>query len=176
MRVALAGDSHLTETSPRRAVTKLPPRLRLAGLDVVSVAAGGANSRDVLGQRIPEDADWSIYSMGVNDAAPWKSVALDEFALNCEGILAAAGATRRLVLGPGPVIERHVPGERTDNGVAACAEVLRHAAATHAARFVPMADLLDDVDLAEDGVHLNDSGNRKLANCLLVELGVSPAG
>lgn len=40
MRVALVGDSHLTETSPRRAVRKLEPRLRLAGLDVACDEAG----------------------------------------------------------------------------------------------------------------------------------------
>lgn len=176
MRVALLGDSHLTETSPSRAVRKLAPRLRLAGLDVVSVAAGGANSRDVLGQRIPEDADWVIYSVGVNDAAPWKSIDLDEFASNCDRLMSAPGAWRRLVLGPGPVIERHVSGERTNNRVAGYADVLRRLSATHAARFVPMADVLDEGDLAEDGVHLNDSGYDKLASRVLVELGVSPSG
>jgi hypothetical protein len=86
---------------------------------------------------------------------------LDEFASNCERIMSAAGARRRLVLCPGPVIERHVPGKPTNNGAAAHADVLRRVAPTHAARFVPMAELLDDVDLAEDGVHLNHSGSRR---------------
>jgi lysophospholipase L1-like esterase len=38
-----------------------------------------------------------------------------------------------------------------------------------------MTDLLDDSDLADDGVHLNDSGYRKLANRILVELEIRPA-
>lgn len=107
MRVVLVGDSHLTETSPRRAVSKLPPRLRRFGLDVVSVAVGGANSRDALHPPIPEDSDWAIYSVGVNDAARWKSVCLEEFKANCDRILSVSGARQQLVLGPGPVIERH---------------------------------------------------------------------
>lgn len=175
MHVVLVGDSHVTETSPRRAVTKLAPRLRLFGLDVVSVAVGGANSRDVLHQVIPDDADWALYSVGVNDAAPWKGVGLDEFAANCDRLLSASGARRRLVLGPGPVIERHVSGERTNTSVAAYAAVLGRVAADHAASFVPMADLLDVVDLADDGVHLNDSGYDKLASRVLAELGMDSA-
>ena len=74
------------------------------------------------------------------------------------------------------MIERHVSGERTNNRVAGYADVLRRLSATHAARFVPMADVLDEGDLAEDGVHLNDSGYDKLASRVLVELGVSPSG
>ena len=74
MRVVLAGDSHFTKFSPRRPVTKLSPRLRPYGVDVVCVAVGGANSRDVLRQQIPVDADWVLYSVGTNDDAPWKCV------------------------------------------------------------------------------------------------------
>jgi lysophospholipase L1-like esterase len=76
------------------------------------------------------------------------------------------------VLGPGPVVERSVAGERTNKSLAAYSAVLQRAATAHSARFVPMAELLDDTDLADDGVHLNDSGYRKLANRVLDELGV----
>ena len=170
MRVVLAGDSHLTETSPRRRVTKLAPRLRSLGHDVMSVAVGGASSRDVLRQKIPTDADWVLYSLGVNDAAPWKLVALDEFAANCDRILSTGGPTRRLVLGPGPVIERRVPGERTNAGLAEYGAVLERAATTHSAQFVPLAAVLDEADLADDGVHYDDSGYAKVTDCVLVEL------
>ena len=175
MRVVLVGDSHLTETSPRRPTTKLPPRLRRCGLDVVVVAAGGADSRVVLHQQIPGDVDWALFSVGTNDAAPWKSVDLDEFAANCDRILVNTGAKNRLVLGPGPVVERGVTGERTNKRLAAYTAVLQRAAVVHSALFVPMTDLLDDSDLADDGVHLNDSGYRKLANRILVELEIRPA-
>lgn len=67
-----------------------------------------------------------------------------------------------------------MPGERTNGGLAAYAAVLGHAAGTYSARFVPMTDLLDNVDLAEDGVHINDSGYRKLATRVLVEVGLRP--
>lgn len=170
MRVVLVGDSHLTETSPSRPTVKLPPRLRRCGLDVVVVAAGGADSRAVLHQQIPGDTDWALFSVGTNDAAPWKGVDLDEFAANCDLILVNAGAKKLLVLGPGPVVERGVTGERTNERLAAYAAVLRRAAGAHSAVFVPMTDLLDDSDLVDDGVHFSDSGYSKLANRVLVEL------
>jgi lysophospholipase L1-like esterase len=175
MRVVLVGDSHLTETSPRRPTTKLPPRLRRCGLDVLVAAVGGANSRDVLRQQIPDDADWVVLSVGVNGSTPWKSVGPDEFTANCERMLGTSGTQRYLVLGPGLVIERGVAGERTNKGLSAYAAALRRTAVAHSARFVSMADLLNDSDLAEDGVHFNDSGYRKLADRVLVELVSSQA-
>ena len=175
MRVVLVGDSHLTETSPRTPTAKLPPRLRRWGLDVVVVATGGADSRAVLHQQIPGEADWALLSVGTNDAAPWKSVDLDEFAANCDRILLNAEAKKRLVLGPGPVVERGVAGERTNKGLAAYTAVLQRAAIAHSALFVPMTDLLDGSDLADDGVHFNHSGYRKLADRILVELAIRPA-
>lgn len=174
MRVVLVGDSHLTDTSPRRRVTKLGPRLRRTGLDVISVAVGGANSRDLLGQQIPGGADWVVYSVGINDAAPWKCVPLEEFAANCDRIMADTHPARRLVLGPGPVADRGAPGERTNVVVAAYAAVLERVALSHSARFVSMVDLLDVNDLAEDGVHLNDSGYRKLTRRVLRDIDVRP--
>lgn len=174
MRVVLVGDSHLTDTSPRRQVTKLGPRLRRTGLDLVSVAVGGANSRDLLRQQIPDEADWVVCSVGINDAAPWKCVPLDEFAANCDRFIADTQPTRRLVLGPGPVAERNAPGERTNAVVAAYAAVLERVASSNSARFVSMVDLLDDNDLAEDGVHLNDSGYRKLTRRVLRDVDARP--
>jgi lysophospholipase L1-like esterase len=176
MRVVLAGDSHLTETSPHRPVTKLAPRLRSLGLDVVSVAAGGANSRDVLRQEIPAQADWVLYSIGTNDAAPWKRVPSDEFAVNCDQLFSAPGPGHRIALGPGPVVERAVRGERTNTDMTNYALVLEQAAARHAVRYVSLAGLLVDSDLAEDGVHLNDSGYEKLTERVLNELGVQRTG
>ena len=172
MRVVLAGDSHFTEFSPHRPVTKLASRLRTHGVDVVSVAVGGANSRDVLLQQVPADSDCVLYSVGTNDAAPWKCVPLNEFVVNCDRLLSAPGPKRRIMFGPGPVIERALPGERTNAGLAAYAAVLERAAVTHSARYLSLVDLLVDGDLAEDGVHLNDSGYEKLAERVLVELQV----
>lgn len=137
---------------------------------MVVVATGGADSRAVLHQQIPGEADWALLSVGTNDAAPWKSVDLDEFAANCDRILVNTGARKRLVLGPGPLVERGVTGERTNKRLAAYATVLQRAAVAHSAPFVPMTDVLDDSDLADDGVHFSDSGYRKLADRILVEL------
>jgi lysophospholipase L1-like esterase len=141
---------------------------------VVVVAVGGADSRAVLNQQIPGDADWVLFSVGTNDAASWKRVDLDEFADNCDRILIAAGAKQRLVLGPGPVVERDVTGERTNTRLAEYSAVLQRVAVVHSASFVPMTDLLGDSDLVDDGVHFNDSGYRKLANRILVDLEIRP--
>lgn len=175
VRVVLIGDSHLTETSPSYQTVKLPPRLRRAGLDVTVAATGGANSRDVQRQPVPADPNWVIFSVGVNDAAPWKRIEIEEFEVNCDRILGATVAARWLLLGPGPVKEQSTAGGRTEADVAAYAAALERATMKHSARFVSMTTVVDHADLTDDGVHLNDSGYRKLADRVLAELGCRPS-
>ena len=86
--------------------------------------------------------------------------------------MSAPGPKRRIVFGPGPVIKRALPGERTHAQLAEYAAVLERTAVTHSARYLSLADLLVDGDLAEDGVHFNDSGYEKLTERVLVELQV----
>lgn len=168
--MVLAGDSQLTEASPRRSVTKLAPRLRAAGFDVVTVAEAGANSRDVLQQRLLPAVSWVVCSVGTNDAAPWKQVPLEEFGRNCDQLLAATVQYQWLMLGPGPVIERGAPGERTNETMAAYGAAVQQVAERHGARFVSLADVLASDDLADDGVHIIDSGYAKLAHRVLREI------
>ena len=141
---------------------------------IAPVTGGTFQGERLSGKVLPGGADWVVYSVGINDAAPWKCVPLEEFAANCDRIMADTQPARRLVLGPGPVAERGAPGERTNVVVAAYAAVLERIASSHSARFVSMVDLLDVNDLAEDGVHLNDSGYCKLTRRVLRDIDVRP--
>ena len=67
-------------------------------------------------------------------------------------------------------------GERTNTDMTNYSLVLEHAAARHAVRYVSLAGLLVEADLAEDGVHLSDSGYEKLTERVLNELGVLRSG
>lgn len=68
------------------------------------------------------------------------------------------------------MLKRALSGERTNAGLAEYTAVLKRAAAIHSARFVRLVDVLDTADLADDGMHINDSGYIKLANQVLAEL------
>ena len=174
--IALTGDSQLTETSSRFVVTKLPPRLRAIGFDVVTVAVGGSTSRDLLDQRVPGTADWIVVSVGTNDAAPWKQVPSDEFEANCGRFLRDVGVVNRVVLGPGPIVEQGVDGERTDAATLRYAAALERAATATGAIFLPLPSVIDPSDLADDGVHLSDSAYEKLVAALLAIIRSTDAG
>jgi len=164
----LIGDSHVTDVAPRRQVTKLGPRLRASGVDVETRARGGATSRDTVREASAAlDCDWIIYSLGTNDAAPWKQVPLEEFIANYERLLRSTSGPAQLVLGNGPVVESGWVGERTNHLMSTYAEAARRVADHAGAKFVALADVLTAADLANDGVHLNDDGYAKLAEIVL---------
>jgi lysophospholipase L1-like esterase len=156
-RVALIGDSHLTDTSPR-AVVKLGPRLRRLGYDVLTLARGGLDSRQALLDPPAIGVGWAIYSFGTNDAAPWKQIPPDEFAENYATLLARTTATAQLVLGLPPVVESERAGGRTNALVREYTQIASRTAREYGATFLALSDHLDAADLADDGVHLNDNG------------------
>ena len=159
VRVVLVGDSQLTDTSPRRDVTKLGPRLRRRGYEVETLAVGGLDTRSAL--TLPGSsrrADWTVYCFGANDAAPWKRVPPAEFATNLELLIHEASSHHLLVCGPAPVRESDAPGSRTNREAARYSMIAAAVAARHGAEFIALVDLLSLDDLADDGVHLNDHG------------------
>lgn len=158
VRVALIGDSHLTDTSSR-GVTKLGPRLRRHGHPVQTLAIGGMDTRravELLGS--PTDAEWIVYCFGCNDAAPWKRVPHDEFADNYARLLCRSGDVSQLVLGPPPVIETGQPGSRTNTDLAEYSAIAGDMARTSGAAYVSLTAVIGASDLGPDGVHLNDAG------------------
>jgi lysophospholipase L1-like esterase len=167
LRVALVGDSHLTDVSPRP-VWKLGPRLRSVGFDVVTLARGGLDTRQAVLDAPPHGVDWIVYSFGTNDAAPWKQVPPDEYGSNYATLLASAAGTAQLVLGPPPVAER--PGGRSNQLVRRYSDIAARTAQRHGAEFVALIDHLGESDLAEDGVHLNDSGYSTLTDLVTAVL------
>ena len=170
LRVALVGDSHLTDSSSRP-VTKLGPRLRSTGFDVVNLARGGLDTRQALLDSPPSDVDWIVYCFGTNDAAPWKQVPAFEYERNYETLLASGAGTSQLVLGPPPVVDH--PGGRNNGLVRQYSDIAARTARGHGADFVALIDHLSQSDLAEDGVHLNDFGYQAVTE--LVTAALRPA-
>lgn len=162
VRVALVGDSQLTDTSSRD-VTKLGPRLRRRRHEVETLAVDGMNTRDAVAIATDVgDAEWTVYCFGANDAAPWKQVPPEEFAANYEMLLHRGNGARQLVLGPAPVVESGLPGARTNGELAVYSAIAAEVARSCGAVFVSLLATLGPRDLAADGVHLSDCGYDKL--------------
>jgi lysophospholipase L1-like esterase len=160
LRVALVGDSHLTDVS-QRPVTKLGPRLRSAGFEVMTLARGGLDTRQALRHAAPNDVDWIVYSFGTNDSAPWKQVPPHEYERNYATLLSMGAGTGQLVLGPPPVSDRQIG--RLNNLVREYSDIAARVAQDHGADFVALLEHLTELDLADDGVHLNDSAYTTIA-------------
>lgn len=157
-RIALIGDSQLTDTSSQD-VTKLGPRLRRRGHEVETLALGGLNTREAVA--VASDVghvEWTVYCLGANDAAPWKRVPLKEFGMNYQTLLLRSTGARQLVLGPAPVIETGVPRVRTNSELARYSATAADVARNCGAVFVSLLAELGPHDLADDGVHLNNHG------------------
>ena len=75
-----------------------------------------------------------------------------------------------LVTGPGPIVEHRTAGERANAVVAEYAAVLEELAAKHGAVYLAMTDVLETTDLADDGVHIMNSGYTKLTARVLAVL------
>ena len=160
LRVALVGDSHLTDVSPRP-VTKLGPRLRSMDFEVVTLARGGLDTREAIRHAPPDDVDWIVYSFGTNDAAPWKQVPTHEYERNYATLLTAGAGAAQLVLGPPPVSDRQIG--RLNNVVRQYSDIAGRVAQEHGAHFVALIEHLTELDLADDGVHLNDCAYTTIA-------------
>lgn len=175
LRIALVGDSHLTDTSARP-VLKLGPRLRALGHDVQTLARGGLDTRQALLDPSVVGVDWIIYSFGTNDAAPWKQIPPSEFAQNYSSLLARHGGVAQLVLGPPPVVESGVIGGRTNALVREYTQIALRTAHEHGAICVALADHLLAADLAEDGVHLNDAAYTTITRLVTTVLDAATEG
>ncbi|MEM9042025.1 MAG: hypothetical protein AAGD33_19230 [Actinomycetota bacterium] len=92
---------------------------------------------------------------------------MDEFESNCARFLRDVGVANRVVLGPGPIVEQGVDGERTDATTRRYSAALERAATATEAIFLPLRSVIDPSDLADDGVHLADSAYEKLVAALL---------
>jgi lysophospholipase L1-like esterase len=151
--VGFVGDSHLAEPSSRP-VRKLGSRLRARGFAVDIRARGGSRVVDLTAQlERPLAVDICVWSLGTNDAAPWKQVLLEDF---IAGYAACVGGVRarHILLGPPPV----APGsprtpELIERYSSAVAEVARRTSSS----FLPLLDVVRVGDLLDDGVHLSDS-------------------
>ena len=162
MRYVLLGDSHLTGAASRWPTTKLPPRLRADGHEVIELAFGGLDSRAALERYAAVPEGTVVVSLGTNDAAPWKQVPLDEFEANYARLLGRLDGAALVVIPPGPVCETRQQG-RSNTEVRrytdAAARVGRAAGGVPVPLFERLSALMDaggDVHVA-DGVHLNDA-------------------
>ena len=112
--------------------------------------------------------DATVVSFGSNDAAPWKQVPLEAFTLGYAEILGRVASPITVVMGPPPVREDrdHARG-RTNDVLDDYAAAARQVAESSGAHFLDLREVLDPAtDLAEDGLHLADSGARAAAHAL----------
>lgn len=163
--ICLYGDSILGRlTKPRLAALEsaLP-----AGTMVANCAVGGWDSVD--GARGADfvarlRADIVVLSFGMNDCAPLKHVALDDFERNVASMIQAFSPSTVLALLPPSIAERGGSSVRgRDNAtLRSYRESLRDAVSPLLAVDADAAligSIGDDVDVHDgDGIHLNDAG------------------
>ncbi|HSX04902.1 MAG TPA: GDSL-type esterase/lipase family protein [Candidatus Saccharimonadales bacterium] len=166
--IIFVGDSILTRESQDN-VAGLAPRLRLRfrDIEVRIIAAAGSNSSQTLaslaGRVLPDDS-LVIVSVGMNDAAPWKSVPIKEFKENYTRILDILGGRLVILVTPYPVHtgKQRQPG-RNNEVIERYAQVIQELARTHNVAYIDMYSIvystMHTADLhVSDGVHLNDTG------------------
>ena len=173
MKIVLVGDSILARFGKEsiELLESLVP-----GADVYNCAAGGWNSDDVLRKSNVIAAlkpDVVVVSLGMNDAAPWKMLALPKFQSNLTGIFADFGAARKVFVLPPPIDEQKTnrPNDRTNTGIKQYCEAARNVCAHANAevldtwqRFEPLLGV-QEVHV-QDGVHFNDAGQELFARFL----------
>lgn len=161
MRTVLLGDSHLARI-----------RRDLAALEnnVLNAAEGGTSSLALLAQaaavKVRPD-DFLVVSVGTNDAAPWKRVALPDFKRALSSCFRLVPTGSCAYIAPPGVIESWLTGsadrsnalldEYRDAGIATCAEN-----GVHVVRADLLLGPLGGTAFTDDGVHLNASGYRVL--------------
>lgn len=158
-RVVLLGDSHLAR------VRRDLDRLRPSDATVVNLAVGGAFAADLAGQAAAASlsrSDRVAVSVGTNDAAPWKQVALDRALAQVRHFVTTyAGSVDRLVLLTSPGVDEQRAGERTNAELARYAEAFGRVFEEVGGMVLDAASLLAPVGAAafvEDGVHLSGQG------------------
>lgn len=170
MRIVLLGDSHLARVRRDlgRLVCAAAGCAASAKPEVVNAAVGGAFAADLVQQAAAVGLgplDRVALSVGTNDAAPWKQVALAHVRRHVDAFLSATAVARLVYLSPPGVDEtslaatglaarRDRTNECMDAYGRAIAERLHHAGA----EIVDGRALLDSLGragFADDGLHLN---------------------
>ncbi len=152
-RVVLLGDSHLARV--RRDLARIAP-------SVTNAAVGGATVRELMAQAMSAGVtshDVLVVSVGSNDAAPWKSVPLAEFAALLDAFLATVPHAGLVLLSPPGVDEARLAGagNRTNAVLDTYAEAACTRFAAAGAVVVDGRALLADLGPAAydaDGLHL----------------------
>ncbi len=155
------GDSHLARL--RRELTSFPGEVR-------SAAEGGASSRDLLGQAAAvgiRQSDVVVLSVGTNDAAPWSSVSVPDFAQSLSRLVASSAPRRWMLVAPPGVVEERLT-RRPDRTNAVIDEYRRAAIEVceqvdgHVVRTDLLLAPLGAKAFADDGIHLSGAGYRVL--------------
>lgn len=175
-KIVLVGDSVLARVNQDGAVA-LRPRLEAAfperALDVLAV--GGASSETTIANiaGYTFDAhDLVVISLGLNDAAPWKQIPLEQFIANYKTILETIGHKNIVLLAPTFVdtVKQGQPG-RDNATINQYAQGVRDLADSYELQFVDGFEIIrshqkDELHVA-DGVHLNTAGYDLIAKHLL---------
>jgi lysophospholipase L1-like esterase len=161
VRTVFLGDSHLA---------RLRGSLRGFPTDVCNAAEGGACALDLLRQADAiglQDTDVVVLSVGTNDAAPWKQLPMSAFAQALSTLLASRSPRGWVYVAPPGVVEDRLAGARDRTNTVI--DAYRRAAIEFfedVGGQVVRSDLilasLGATAFAEDGVHLNGTGNRVL--------------
>lgn len=165
--VVLFGDSMLARfTKPH--IQLLEQELG-PGMTVFNCATGGFDSADGVARASTlGELNWDVVvlSFGANDCAPWKHVAIDQFAANITTILKAFGSAKPVAFLP-PVIREVVRpglGKRTNRELHAYRDVLRSAVGPDASLETSTYVGLDGLE--DDGLHLTSDSYQKLIPAL----------
>lgn len=165
MRTVFLGDSHLARL--RRELRRFPGEVRNA-------AEGGASARDLLQQADAagvRDSDAVVLSVGTNDAAPWKSVPVAEFAQSLSTFLASRAPRGWVYVAPPGVVEDRLTGDgdRTNaviDDYRLAAIGVCEAAGAQVVRSDLLLGPLGPRAFARDGLHLTGAGCRVLVSAV----------
>lgn len=167
--IVFLGDSILARKH-QDGVIALAPRVKNAfpAVTVISYAAGGATSQQCLARlgdvTVPSNS-LVIISLGMNDAAPWKQISLEEFLKNYELLLAKLTSCTLVLVAPYPVdVDKQIPPGRDNETLRSYAQEVSVLAQQHKVAVIDLFRVIggaaaEGEDLhVSDGVHLNDRG------------------
>jgi lysophospholipase L1-like esterase len=153
--------------------------LTSSGHRVLNAAVGGASVLDVGAQLDgAPPAEVALVCVGTNDAAPWKTVAIETFRAALLELLPRVPAARVVYVGSPGVDEHRLTGmnDRTNARIREYVDVAAETVRRHGGEFLDTAALLAEVpeDVFEnDGVHLNKAGYDLLLPALAAHAGAS---
>ena len=135
-----------------------------------NAAEGGASSRDLLGQSAAvciRESDVVVLSVGTNDAAPWNSVPVPEFAQSLSMLVRSSAPRRWVFIAPPGVVEERLTrrSDRTNAVIDEYRQAVIQVADEVGGRVVRTDLLLAPLGakaFAGDGVHLTGAGYRVL--------------